>query len=70
MSVDITYQKCARQSFPASPTNCDLLKQYGLISLEVMKRNAHCYFSDDAMTDNVPALDAMNTADITPSTDN
>eukprot|EP00957_Ditylum_brightwellii_P018717 1406502-Ditylum_brightwellii.AAC.1 len=35
-----------------------------------MKRHAHCYFGDDATTDNVPALDAINIADITPSTDN
>eukprot|EP00957_Ditylum_brightwellii_P048299 3665644-Ditylum_brightwellii.AAC.1 len=34
-----------------------------------MKCHAHHYFGDDAMTDDVPALDAMNIADITPSTD-
>eukprot|EP00957_Ditylum_brightwellii_P042201 3195904-Ditylum_brightwellii.AAC.1 len=49
--------------------NCDLLKQYGFVSLEAMKRHAQCYFGDGATTDNVPALDAMDIADITPSTD-
>eukprot|EP00957_Ditylum_brightwellii_P077559 5893726-Ditylum_brightwellii.AAC.1 len=35
-----------------------------------MKRHAHHYFGDNAMTNDVSALDAMNIADITPSTDN
>eukprot|EP00957_Ditylum_brightwellii_P045262 3431622-Ditylum_brightwellii.AAC.1 len=35
-----------------------------------MKRHTHRYFGDDATTDNIPASDAMDIADITPSTDN
>eukprot|EP00957_Ditylum_brightwellii_P012824 968931-Ditylum_brightwellii.AAC.1 len=50
--------------------NCDLLKQYGLVSLEAIKCHAHCYFGEVAMTDNVPALDAMDIVDIAPSMDN
>eukprot|EP00957_Ditylum_brightwellii_P042407 3210808-Ditylum_brightwellii.AAC.1 len=34
-----------------------------------MKRHTHCYFGDNAMTDDVPASDAMDIADIMPSTD-
>eukprot|EP00957_Ditylum_brightwellii_P037600 2843709-Ditylum_brightwellii.AAC.1 len=34
-----------------------------------MKCHTHHYFGDDTMMDNVPALDAMDIADITPSTD-
>eukprot|EP00957_Ditylum_brightwellii_P077017 5853207-Ditylum_brightwellii.AAC.1 len=57
------------KAFTASPMNCDLLKQYGLLSLEAMKRRAHRYFGDDATIDDVPASDAMNIVDITPSTE-
>eukprot|EP00957_Ditylum_brightwellii_P068413 5194096-Ditylum_brightwellii.AAC.1 len=35
-----------------------------------MKRHAYRYFGDDATKDNVPASDAMDIADIMPSTDN
>eukprot|EP00957_Ditylum_brightwellii_P192613 14664917-Ditylum_brightwellii.AAC.1 len=34
-----------------------------------MKRNSHHYYGDDATTDNVPASDATDIADITLSTD-
>eukprot|EP00957_Ditylum_brightwellii_P160110 12187820-Ditylum_brightwellii.AAC.1 len=35
-----------------------------------MKHHAHCYFGDDAMMGDVPALDAMDITGIMPSTDN
>eukprot|EP00957_Ditylum_brightwellii_P124675 9502658-Ditylum_brightwellii.AAC.1 len=50
--------------------NHDLLKQYGLVSLEVMKCYVHRYFGDDTTTGDVPVSDAVNIADIMPSTDN
>eukprot|EP00957_Ditylum_brightwellii_P166453 12670348-Ditylum_brightwellii.AAC.1 len=50
--------------------NQDVLKQYGLLSLEVMKRHVSCIFGDDATLDDVPASNAMNIADITPHSDN
>eukprot|EP00957_Ditylum_brightwellii_P068620 5209887-Ditylum_brightwellii.AAC.1 len=34
-----------------------------------MKCHTHCYFGDNAMMDNVPALDTMDITDITPSID-
>eukprot|EP00957_Ditylum_brightwellii_P018775 1411324-Ditylum_brightwellii.AAC.1 len=34
-----------------------------------MKCHAYCYFGDDAMVDDILALDAMDIADTTPSTD-
>eukprot|EP00957_Ditylum_brightwellii_P111893 8533288-Ditylum_brightwellii.AAC.1 len=42
------------KAFTDSPTNCDLLKQYGLVSLKAMKYHVHRYFGDDATTDDVP----------------
>eukprot|EP00957_Ditylum_brightwellii_P098684 7516971-Ditylum_brightwellii.AAC.2 len=35
-----------------------------------MKHHANQYFSADETTDDVPTLDAMDIADITPNTDN
>eukprot|EP00957_Ditylum_brightwellii_P178452 13592912-Ditylum_brightwellii.AAC.1 len=52
------------------PSNWDVLKQYGLLSLEAMKRHANRYFGDDALSDDVSASDLMDIADITPSMDN
>eukprot|EP00957_Ditylum_brightwellii_P004739 360240-Ditylum_brightwellii.AAC.1 len=53
-----------------SPTDCDLLKQHGLLSLGAMKHHVHRYYGDDATTNDVPALDSIDIADITPNTEN
>eukprot|EP00957_Ditylum_brightwellii_P211198 15365880-Ditylum_brightwellii.AAC.1 len=53
-----------------SPQSQNLLKQYGLLSLEAMKCHTNRYFGDDATSDNAQSSDSMNIANITPSTDN
>eukprot|EP00957_Ditylum_brightwellii_P103560 7890727-Ditylum_brightwellii.AAC.1 len=52
------------------PTNQDILKQFGLLTLDDMKHHAHQYYKNDVTTDNVPATGNMNIADLTPGTDN
>eukprot|EP00957_Ditylum_brightwellii_P126445 9638374-Ditylum_brightwellii.AAC.1 len=53
-----------------APVNRDLLQQYRLLDLNVIKRHAHQYFGNDSRTNNVPAPGAMAITDLTPDTDN
>eukprot|EP00957_Ditylum_brightwellii_P208953 15359655-Ditylum_brightwellii.AAC.2 len=52
------------------PVNWDLLCQYSLINLDAIKRHTNHYFSNNAMTNGVPAPNNMTIANLTPDTNN